>query len=73
MVTFEAGVFAVDESCSFTPPNTLPEGSLALGGVWRSLKVYFSPYVYFSLFLCQLAVYKAYTLSDRKKEVCYLR
>lgn len=32
MVTFEAGVFAVDEPCSFTPPNTLPEGSLALGG-----------------------------------------
>lgn len=31
MVTFEAGVFAVDEPCSFTPPNTLPEGSLALG------------------------------------------
>lgn len=57
MVTFEAGVFAVDEPCSFTPPNTLPEGSLAFGGIWRSPKVYFSPYVYFSLFLCQLAVF----------------
>lgn len=62
MVTFEAGVFAVDEPCSFTPPNTLPEGSLALGGIWRSPKVYFSPYVYFSLFLCQL-VYRLYKYS----------
>lgn len=32
MVTFEAGVFAVDEPCSFTPPNThalWPWGDLA--------------------------------------------